>query len=1125
MAFSYDLLPPVVPEILPAFVAENVPIFFSIGNSNQIKTIQYSLANQDPNIATTFGVTTSFYPSNQQQQQYGDHYFFINTNSFNLETYYKLQLRVSRNTYNSISQINIQNFSEWSSVCLLKKIKKPQVIINEMGEENSTVIKTIGVNFTTIEGHVVFPPESTEKLKNYQIRLYELNNEATDSTYEKISDSSSQLILQTDYLSPEKQSNYSFKYLLPISLPQSSIYKLIFKYITSSGFVGQSYFFFNSLSLNKLPNNFKIQIEPDTELGEMKIIISSKNTPVMENIVIRRSSSETNFSIWDDIKILQYNSQDNTTYSMTWNDKTIKSGIFYKYGVCILKENGSRGIFTQCQDPKECVFDDMYLMGNNKSLRIKYNPSITNFKYNLNESVQQTLGSQFPFIKRNGHNFYRSFTIGGLITSYMDTHSRSTVPASLNGDSLKVNIDQSDSPSLRSKSNFHISDSDSIFASSFVPGPLNSQIKNFTSKEQMYKQSISYYNKYNQKNDIQQYQDIIYEREFRQAVTQFLYKNDIKLFRSTQQGNILIKLTDISFTPMQQLGRQLYSFSATATEIDNYSIFNCDKYNIQTIGQYQKIKNIQIQAGQIEQNFRPNSRSSISQELLLQVYSYYTKNWKYLTKDKLVDDNAILGQQEEIFNVFINKIYNLQIEIDSPPAPVNLNQKGEIQYMNVLNKTSSHNYRNTPLGYILLLNDKKLFIKASLERRVDQKGKEKIVYVGRYDLPSDVTVTSLKLVGGTMENGKIVAGPPNVHALINYLVEIQVTKADLNIINLLHFENPGQIWGTFEPETFLKPEILRKVSFKYSTREPVNKTNNKISDKNLSVLTTYNRQLNYIWWANFESSPNAVVYIKTARLASNNTIEIADQFERHILANGYLNLNGLTPKLQTISYNKYDENSIYNLKDNEAEQIINEYILQGFITKEIQNYIEEKIKINNNSNTVSPAQTLKYLSQIDMTSSDIWHPDWVPSSGIQSSETNKIYVPEFFIDDFYFGGVHLTEKKNNNERIYYKNNNNIILRKTEFVYYDEDTVFNSYEEIENPKENVVYTVTVKNYELPQQIPIQNYISVTLNESTQKQIYYNSNWYLFDEEKEDVLCPVDAIVNYYYEGSYRKYQLV
>jgi len=38
---------------------------------------------------------------------------------------------------------------------------------------------------------------------------------------------------------------------------------------------------------------------------------------------------------------------------------------------------------------------------------------------------------------------------------------------------------------------------------------------------------------YNLKNDVNQYEDINYEREFRQKVIEFLYSNSIKLFRSS----------------------------------------------------------------------------------------------------------------------------------------------------------------------------------------------------------------------------------------------------------------------------------------------------------------------------------------------------------------------------------------------------------------------------------------------------------------------------------------------------------------------------------------------------------------------------------------------------------------
>ena len=60
----------------------------------------------------------------------------------------------------------------------------------------------------------------------------------------------------------------------------------------------------------------------------------------------------------------------------------------------------------------------------------------------------------------------------------------------------------------------------------------------------------------------------------------FLYKNQVKLFRSSTEGNILVKLTNISLTPKRELGRLLYSFSCTAVEIDEDNINNDIKYGI-----------------------------------------------------------------------------------------------------------------------------------------------------------------------------------------------------------------------------------------------------------------------------------------------------------------------------------------------------------------------------------------------------------------------------------------------------------------------------------------------------------------------------------------------------------------
>jgi hypothetical protein len=61
---------------------------------------------------------------------------------------------------------------------------------------------------------------------------------------------------------------------------------------------------------------------------------------------------------------------------------------------------------------------------------------------------------------------------------------------------------------------------------------------------------------------------------------EFLIKDDIKLYKTTTEGNILIKLMDVSFSPKTELGRYLYSFSATAVECEECNIDNYAKYGI-----------------------------------------------------------------------------------------------------------------------------------------------------------------------------------------------------------------------------------------------------------------------------------------------------------------------------------------------------------------------------------------------------------------------------------------------------------------------------------------------------------------------------------------------------------------
>jgi hypothetical protein len=141
-----------------------------------------------------------------------------------------------------------------------------------------------------------------------------------------------------------------------------------------------------------------------------------------------------------------------------------------------------------------------------------------------------TLGSQFPYTQRGSDMYYRTFSLSGTIAYEMDEQHMFASRTSIYGDWIQV------------------------YGSYFVNHYMNQQ------------------------------NDRITQRKFREIVERYLYNDTPKLFRSTPEGNILVKLTNISFSPKNEIGRLVYDFSCTATEIGEPSIANCKMYQIQDFG-------------------------------------------------------------------------------------------------------------------------------------------------------------------------------------------------------------------------------------------------------------------------------------------------------------------------------------------------------------------------------------------------------------------------------------------------------------------------------------------------------------------------------------------------------------
>ena len=162
------------------------------------------------------------------------------------------------------------------------------------------------------------------------------------------------------------------------------------------------------------------------------------------------------------------------------------------------------------------IAEDIFLLNSKYQLKIKFDPQISSYSHVVSESSTQTIGSKYPFIRRNGNVDYRTFSLSGTISHFMDTkeNGMKASPANLYGDALNN------------------------------------------------------YQKYNSNHNITPFNDYIYERDFREKVISFLYDNNVKLYKSTTEGNMLVKLMNITFTPNNTLGRQIYSFSCNVYEVD-----------------------------------------------------------------------------------------------------------------------------------------------------------------------------------------------------------------------------------------------------------------------------------------------------------------------------------------------------------------------------------------------------------------------------------------------------------------------------------------------------------------------------------------------------------------------------
>jgi hypothetical protein len=285
---------------------------------------------------------------------------------------------------------------------------------------------------------------------------------------------------------------------------------------------------------------------------------------ISANIMLRRTDSKSNYEKWEDYKIFNVLDEKMDIY---FKDLIIENGLKYQYGIQIIQNDKYRASLIK-SEPILAEYEYTYLVGEDRQLKIKFNSTINSFKRNLQESKTDTIGSKYPFILRNGNINYFTFPVNGMISYHADEAEMFCKKASL-----------------------VISD------------------------------AYEFNTHTNLTND-----NIVFEREFRKQVEEFLTDGEYKYFKSPTEGVFLIALMGVSLTPEKTLGRMIYSFAATAHEVDDVNLSQVLNYGLISAGEYKEVHEMGMKEVSGVLNLRTlkgqNIYNAIAQEVYQDVGSY-----------------------------------------------------------------------------------------------------------------------------------------------------------------------------------------------------------------------------------------------------------------------------------------------------------------------------------------------------------------------------------------------------------------------------------------------------------------------------------------------------------------------
>ncbi len=553
------LYPPVLERTIPAFYTNSegtvLTVPFSMNRAVNIeRVIGYQLKIKNIQSSSSELITTlTFYGKptfNSLTNNYSVNFIIseeltnsVNQNKFTVGDFYKVQMAYI-DTDNDVGY--------FSTVSVVKYTTFPQITILNLEENifNGHHYKYTGV-------YSQKGKDTTEKAYSYRFILTDREGNIVDDTG----------IQLCDNLNNKETYQCNFNYLYTSEIPEDSFYALQLIVKTNNNMTVQSPQYLLTKKIIQAPEfNTPITASLNFNNGYIKLDIqgpiassSGFEIKLTKEYLITRSSKDSNYETWEEIFSFFVDNQ--LLSKQILRDFTIEQGKTYVYG---LQEKLLDGSYSSriISEPIYADFEDVFLYDGDKQLKIRFNPKVSSLKISHEETKTDTLGGQFPNIFRNQRVKYKEVTIGGLISYLADEEE-----LFMTNEELWIgNI-----PNVKVIHGHY----DELYNL-----PLVDRIKGFSDSDKVDYIELTGSMEYRKRTVALEDYSIGAERIFKNEVMNWLSNGTVKLFRSPTEGNLLVYLMNVSFTPEDKTSRTTHSFQATAYQISDYTYKDLKTFNI-----------------------------------------------------------------------------------------------------------------------------------------------------------------------------------------------------------------------------------------------------------------------------------------------------------------------------------------------------------------------------------------------------------------------------------------------------------------------------------------------------------------------------------------------------------------